>query len=235
MGNQKPQDGSISREPVPPQVRNKQVSSSRFESKTRDDESTDLESSPTKSRMKGQKKPGSRFAKRSDTKRKQRSPASEDSKGRKYQSSSSSSSSSSEPYVPFSNLGQGDGQHLHPPAEKAEPQVLYPTSDMFETSESSSSDDAGTVRDARNDTSRSAHKRREKPRDVFGDGSDQDDRWESDSSSSGTSESSEDSNRKKPSTNYLPQKIEREVTGSSGLAIPPASKEASMYLVIPQV
>merc|ERR1711920_1144671 len=115
-------------------------------------------------------------------------------------------------------------------------QVLYPTSDMFETSESSSSDDAGTVRDARNDTSRSAQKRREKPRDVFGDGSDHDGRWESDSSSSGTSESSEDSNRKKQqsSTSFSPHKTDREVTGSSGIALPPASKEASMYSVIPR-
>jgi len=235
--NQKPQDVSISREPVPPQVRNEQVSSSRFESKTQDIESTDFESSPTKRRKKGQKKPGSRFAKRPDTKRQQRSLDSEDSKSRKYQSSTSSSSSSSEPYVPFSNLSQDDGQHLHPPVGKAEHQVLYNTSDMFETSEPSSSDDAGTVRDGRNDTSRSTQKRREKPRDVFGDGSDQDGRWGSDSSSSGTSESSEDSKdrkKKESSSNITPLKIEREVTGSSGLVLPPISKESSMYLMIPQ-
>jgi len=235
--NQKPQDVSISREPVPPQVRNKPVSSSRFESKRQDDGSTDFESSQTKKRTRGQKKPGSRFAKRPDTKRQQHSFASEDSKGRKYQSSSSSSSSSSsEPYVPFSNLSQGDGQHLNLPVAKAE-QVLYTTSDMFETSDSSSSDNAGTVRDARNYTPRSTQKGRKKPRDVFGNGSDQNDGWESDSSSSDTSESSDDSKdiKKHPSSPTLsPKKPEREVTGSSGLAIPSAQYESSMYLVIPR-
>jgi len=235
--NHKPHDVSISREPVPPQVRSKQVSSSRFERKTQDNGSTDFESSQTKNRTRGQKKPGSRFAKRPDTKRQQRSFASEDSKSRKYQSSTSSSSSPSEPYVPFSNLGQSDGQHLHPPVGKAENPVLYPTSDLFDTSDTSSSDNAGTVRDARNDTSRSTQKGRKKPRDVFGDGSDQDDRWASDSSSSETSESSDDTKDRKKrqsSTTLSPQKLEREVTGSSGLAVPPARTEASMYLVIPR-
>lgn len=182
-----------------------------------------------------EKKPGSRFAKRPDTKRQQRSFASEDSQTRKYQSSSSSSSSN-EPYLPFSDLSQGDGQNLHPPSGKTENQVLYTTSDIFESSDSSSSDNAGTVRDARNDTPRSTQKRRKDQMDVFGNESDQDGRWDSGSSTSETSESSEGSkDRKKPqsSTTCSPQKLElqREVTESSGVGLAPPKHEVSMYLM----